>query len=70
MSKLTTAQRDKLASGSFVFPAKRAYPIPDASHARAALSMVAAHGTAAQRKLVRDKVAQRYPGIKSGEEKK
>lgn len=64
MSKLTAAQRDKLASGSFIFPAKRAYPIPDANHARAALSMVAAHGTAAQRKKVRDAVANRYPGIK------
>jgi hypothetical protein len=66
MSKLTTAQRDKLASGSFVFPAKRAYPIPDANHARAALSMVAAHGSAAERKAVRDAVSRRYPGIKEG----
>lgn len=64
MSKLSTGQRDKLASGSFVFPSKRAYPIPDAGHARAALSMVAAHGTSAQRKAVRDAVANRYPGIK------
>lgn len=68
MAKLTSSQRDKLAAGEFVFPTKRAYPLNNKSHARAALSMVAAHGTPAQRAAVRDAVARRYPSIKEGGE--
>lgn len=33
MSKLTTKQRKALPKSSFGLPGKRAYPMPDASHA-------------------------------------
>lgn len=33
MSKLTTAQRNKLPSSEFALPAERKYPIYNASHA-------------------------------------
>jgi hypothetical protein len=66
MSKLSSAQRDRLASGSFVFPKDRSYPIPDATHARNALARVSQFGTASERKAVRDAVSARYPGIKEG----
>jgi hypothetical protein len=69
MSKLTSDERDALPAKAFAVPSKRAYPVQNASHARAALSRVAQHGDAALRKLVRDKVANRYPGIKEGKPK-
>lgn len=66
MAKLTSDQRNALPSSKFAVPAGRSYPIQDASHARNALSRVAQNGTPALRKQVRDAVAKRYPGIKSG----
>lgn len=33
MSKLTTDQRKSMKSSTFGLPGKRAYPMPDASHA-------------------------------------
>jgi hypothetical protein len=44
-------------------PSKRAYPIHDQSHARAALSMVAAHGSAGEQRVVKAAVKRRYPSI-------
>jgi hypothetical protein len=69
MSKLTSGERDALPSSAFAVPTKRAYPIQNASHARAALSRVSEHGNAALRKRVRDLVSNRYPGIKEGKPK-
>ena len=63
MAKLTTKQRNQLKSSSFVFPKSRSYPINDRSHARAALSMVAAHGTPREQSRVRAAVRRKYPGI-------
>lgn len=40
MAKLTTTRRDNLPASSFGMPAARKYPMPDASHARNALSRV------------------------------
>jgi hypothetical protein len=60
---LKAADRKKLKSSSFVFPGKRAYPIHDPAHARAALSMVARHGTPAQKKAVKAAVRKKYPSI-------
>ena len=34
MAKLTTSQRKALPKSDFGLPGKRAYPMPDASHAR------------------------------------
>jgi hypothetical protein len=38
MAKLTTAKRESLPKGDFVFPKTRRYPIEDAAHARDALA--------------------------------
>lgn len=63
MSKLNAARRNALSGSSFALPGRR-YPIEDESHARAALSMVAAHGTAHEKAVVRAHVHRKYPGIK------
>jgi len=69
MAKLTAKKRKSLKTSSFALPGKRAYPIHDISHARAALSMVAAHGTPAQKATVRRKVKAKYPSISVGGKK-
>jgi hypothetical protein len=33
MAKLSTAARNKMPASQFALPAKRAFPVPDASHA-------------------------------------
>jgi hypothetical protein len=72
MAKLTAGDRNKLPSSSFALPGKGegksgkgsgSYPIPDASHARNALSRVSQHGSPAQKAAVRAKVHRKYPGI-------
>lgn len=40
MAKLTTAQRNRLPASAFAGP-DRTYPVPDASHARNAISRAA-----------------------------
>jgi hypothetical protein len=62
MAKLTAKGRSRVKASNFALPGRR-YPIHDRTHARAALSMVARHGTPAQKKAVRAKVARKYPGI-------
>lgn len=61
-AKLTAETRDALATKAFALPGRR-YPVHDVSHARAALSMVAKHGTPAEQARVRAVVSRRYPGI-------
>ena len=67
MSKLTTEERKKLKSSDFVFPETRKYPTHDKSHGRAALSMVAQHGTPEEKAKVRKEVCGKYgfPSCKS-----
>lgn len=62
MAKLTTAKRNSLPAGSFVFPKSRKFPINDPSHARNALSRAAAKGGSVEAK-VRAAVHAKYPGI-------
>jgi hypothetical protein len=66
-ARLKAAQRDKLGKGEFAIPEKRAYPIHDENHARAALSMVAKHGSPEEKARVRAAVKRRYPGIGDGD---
>ena len=61
--KLTTKKRKKLSKKSFALPGERKYPIHDISHARNALSRVAANGTPAEKKRVRAAVHAKYPSI-------
>ena len=72
MAKLTTARRNSLPKQDFALPGKGAgkngkgagsYPIPDANHARDALSRVAQNGTPAEQAAVRAKVHAKFPAI-------
>jgi hypothetical protein len=63
MAKLTSGARGKLPGKDFAGPNK-SYPDENKSHARDALSRVAANGSPAVKAEVRHKVAEKYPGIK------
>ena len=60
---LTAAARDRVKTKNFALPEERRYPIHDESHARAALSMVAAHGSPGEKAQVHAAVAQKYPAL-------
>lgn len=62
MARLHAKQRNALKGSQFAGP-DRSYPIEDASHARAALSMVSRYGSPAVKSEVRRKVHEKYPGI-------
>jgi len=66
VAKLTTSGRKALPAKEFAGP-DRSYPIPDASHARNALSRVSQFGTADLKKKVREKVHRKFPGIGQGD---
>lgn len=55
--------RNALPKSSFAVPGKRAYPVPDAAHARNALSRVAQNGSPAEQAEVKRAVASRFPSI-------
>ena len=70
---LNAAERRALPDKEFALPGKGkgpegkqagSYPIPDKSHARMALAMVAKHGTSEKKAKVRAAVAKKFPGIK------
>jgi hypothetical protein len=72
MAKLTAAQRKKMPKKTFAVPSKKTkknptgnggYPVPDANHARLALSMVSRYGTPAEKVAVKAKVHKKYPKI-------
>lgn len=73
MAKLTTAKRQKLKSSQFALPGKGtgkggkgagSYPIPDKSHARAALQRGAQHASPSELATIKRKVKAKYPGMK------
>ena len=64
MAKLTTKQRKRMKDSTFALPRQRAYPIPDISHARMALAMVAVHGTDGEKSKVTRAVEKKYPSLK------
>lgn len=72
MAKLDAKERNKLPTKDFALAGKGdgkngkgsgSYPIPDASHARSALSLVAQHGDAEEKARVRSTVNRKFPGI-------
>jgi hypothetical protein len=65
--KLTYQQRKHLPKSSFVYPGKRAYPIPDKPHGRNALARVAQHGSPEEKAKVRAKVHHKFPDIGESE---
>ena len=73
---LDAAERRALPDKDFALPGKGkgpegkqagSYPIPDKSHARMALAMVAKHGTSEEKAKVRAAVEKKFPGIKISE---
>ncbi len=62
MSKIKN--RNRMKSSTFALPKERKYPIPDASHARNALSRVAQNGTPSEKRRVRAAVRKKFPSIK------
>jgi hypothetical protein len=63
MAKLTAKARNSLKTSTFAIPGKRAYPLPDKSHARNALARVSQFGSSEEKAKVRSAVARKYPGI-------
>lgn len=63
MSELTTKQRNRLKSSSFVYPSERRYPIHDRAHAINALARVKTNGTPAEKRKVYRTVCKKYPGL-------
>lgn len=55
MARLTTAARSKLRSSTFAVPGRRAFPIPDKSHARAALRLIGHARSDAEKAAIRRK---------------
>jgi hypothetical protein len=62
MARLNAAARKRIPGGDFAGPG-RSYPIENASHARAALSMVSRYGSPSVKAEVRAAVARKYPGM-------
>lgn len=69
MSRLTPHARGVLSSSEFIFPEKRAYPIPNKAHARLALADGAKDATPSQDATIKRAVHKKFPGIKQGESK-
>ena len=70
MAKLKAKTRRKLPATAFAYPGKRAYPIHDKSHARAALSRSASKKTSGTYSHVAAAVNRRYPGMAKGRKRK
>lgn len=64
MAKLTAKQRNGLRSSTFGLPEKRAYPMPDKSHARFAKAMAAKYASPQEKKRI-DAKASRILGHSS-----
>jgi hypothetical protein len=62
MALLNAIERNALPEKAFALPGRR-YPYHDSAHARAALSRVAANGTASEQAIVRAKVKAKYPAM-------
>lgn len=61
MSTLDTAARNALPASDFVFPAKKAYPIPDLAHAKNALARSSGKPEEA---VVKAAVYRKFPELK------
>lgn len=66
MAKLTSKERDDLKGGEFALPGKRAYPIENRSHARAALQRASEFASPEERAKIRRAVKRKYPDMVVG----
>lgn len=64
MGKITSKGRKRMKASTFALPKERKYPIPDAAHARNALSRVSQHGSPSEVKRVKAAVHKKFPSIK------
>lgn len=64
MGKITSKGRKRMKPSTFALPKERKYPIPDATHARNALSRVSQHGSPSEVKRVKAAVHKKFPSIK------
>lgn len=64
MGKITAKERKRMKSSTFALPKERKFPIPDAAHARNALSRVSQHGSPSEVKRVKAAVHKKFPSIK------
>lgn len=55
MTKLSKKQRQGLRTSQFAVPSRRAFPIPDKEHAKAALARIGYARSAAERAAIRRK---------------
>jgi type IV secretory pathway VirB9-like protein len=69
VAKLSAKKRKSLPKSAFAYPSKRAYPIHDKAHARAALSRAAQKKTSGSYAGVAAAVNRRYPGLAKGKKK-
>lgn len=66
MAKLTAKARRKLPASAFAYPSKRAYPIHDRTHAKAALAFAARSSTSGTYAHVAARVNKKFPGLAKG----
>jgi hypothetical protein len=59
-ARLTSKTRKKLPKGAFAVPERRAYPIHDKAHGRAALAYVSRFGSPSEKKRVRAAVRAKF----------
>lgn len=55
MAKLSASKRHGLRSSTFAVPSRRAYPIPDKAHARAALRLIGHAHSEEEKRAIRAK---------------
>lgn len=65
MAKLFAAKRNALPSSEFALPGKRAFPIPDKTHAVQALRMKGNASPSEQGEIVSD-VQKKFPSVGKG----
>jgi hypothetical protein len=66
MAKLNAAMRRALKPSQFALPDKKAYPIPDKSHAQNALSRASGNATPSEQATIATKVHDKFPDLKMG----
>lgn len=67
MAKLSTVTRKSLPTTEFALPGQRKDPIPDKSHAKAALTMGMRDESPADKAQIRAAVRKKYPGMMGGD---
>lgn len=66
MAKLTSRERSNMPKSEFALPGKRKDPIPDRSHAKAALTMGMRGASPSEKSAIRAAVHSKYPDIGEG----